>query len=408
LTSTSAVPTPYAGLAPYLRANIAGTDLMPVAQELLVKAAEIDDDANLWMNLALLMFCLGQRDLGLQMQGLALGISRCYRLPFIGAQPKARLLLLMAPGDLSCNAPLECLLEHSEIEIIQYYLSLDETWSAANFPEHDAIMVGISETVEHQIYLARLQHYLAHADKPVINLPQFIHNTERVRASRLLADIDGVFIPPTRNMTRAALQDVAQQQQALQHYFAEAEFPLIIRPVDSHAGNNLRRIGGCDELAAYLQDVADPAFYVAPFIDYRSQDGRFRKMRVGLIEGQAFPVHMAISSDWMIHYVNAGMYEDSDKQNEEAAFMELFAAFRQRHAALWSALYRVTGLEYLCIDCAELADGRLFIFEIDHTMVVHAMDQEHLFPHKKQVIRQMQDGFEAFVVRLTAGSASSG
>ena len=65
---------------------------------------------------------------------------------------------------------------------------------------------------------------------------------------------------------------------------------------------------------------------------------------------------------------------------KKAAFMEHFDEFASRHRAALDAIYQRTQLDYLCIDCAETRDGHLLIFEIDHTMVVHAMDPEAAVP----------------------------
>ena len=60
--------TPFLGLAPFLRNSIAGADLLSIGQEMLALAGERTDDANLWMNLSLVMQCLNQRELGLAIQ----------------------------------------------------------------------------------------------------------------------------------------------------------------------------------------------------------------------------------------------------------------------------------------------------------------------------------------------------
>ena len=69
---------------------------------------------------------------------------------------------------------------------------------------------------------------------------------------------------------------------------------------------------------------------------------------------------MGISSHWMIHYINAGMYED----------------------------------------CAETPAGELLIFEIDHVMVIHAMDPEDLFPYKSSHMLKARQAFERFLLEL--------
>jgi len=103
----------------------------------------------------------------------------------------------------------------------------------------------------------------------------------------------------------------------------------------------------------------------------------------------------------MIHYVNAGMYEDAQKREEENAFMEHFDDFALRHRAALDAIYQRTHLDYVCIDCAETQDGQLLIFEVDHTMVVHAMDPEHLFPYKQFHMQKVKNAFRNYLFRLT-------
>ena len=103
----------------------------------------------------------------------------------------------------------------------------------------------------------------------------------------------------------------------------------------------------------------------------------------------------------MIHYVNAGMYEDAKKRDEEAVFMDRYEDFARHHKSALDAIYQRTRLDYLCIDCAETQDGQLFIFEIDHTMVVHAMDPESLFPYKQTHMLKVKTAFRDFLFRLT-------
>jgi hypothetical protein len=137
---------------------------------------------------------------------------------------------------------------------------------------------------------------------------------------------------------------------------------------------------------------------VQPFIDYRGADGRFRKLRVALVEGRPFIVHMAVSDHWMIHYLNAGMTEDAGKRAEEAAMFERFDdGFARRHAAAFSALSAAFGLDYFAIDCAETGDGSLLVFEADIAMIIHDMDDPGIFPYKGP---QMRKVFAAFRTML--------
>jgi hypothetical protein len=81
--------------------------------------------------------------------------------------------------------------------------------------------------------------------------------------------------------------------------------------------------------------------------------------------------------------------------------MEHFGDFVRRHRQALEAIYERTRLDYVCIDCAETRDGQLLVFEIDHAMVVHAMDPEELFPYKQVQMRKVKDAFRKFLLRLT-------
>lgn len=393
--------TPFLGLAPFLRMSIAGTDLLPVGQEMLARAELDADDANLWMNLSTVMLCLGQRDLGLAIQAQALEMKRVFHLAASRQPAKLRLLMLMVPGDLAANTPLECLLENSDIDLSFYYVSPGAPL-ALPVPEHDVLIVSMSEADENRDLLVSLEHALAAWPKPVINAPRHIPTTGRSLASKLLQNAPGLLIPPTLRASRSELQAIATGSDRLAELFDDCTFPIILRPVGSHAGRDLEKIDGPEAVAAYLSRVGEAEFFLSRFIDYRSEDGLFRKMRVALIDGAAFACHMAVSSNWMIHYVNAGMYDEAWKRAEEAAFMANFDDFAQRHRAALDAISRRTKLDYLCIDCAETPDGQLLIFEIDHAMVVHAMDPEDQFPYKQSHMQKVKDALRDFLFRLTA------
>ena len=178
---------------------------------MLERAGEHPEDAELWINLSIIVQCFGQREIGLSIQSLALQHKRIYRLA--AAQQPARLTLLMlcVPGDISENTPLDCLLENSDVDLIFYYVSPDDPL-ALPVPEHDALFVAICESDGNRKILASLEQSLAHWPQPVINKPQFIPSTGREAASKLLQDAPGLLIPPTLHAPRSLLLDIAAGQ----------------------------------------------------------------------------------------------------------------------------------------------------------------------------------------------------
>lgn len=371
---------------------------MPIGQSLLAEAQQYLEDANLWMNLSVVMQILGQREIGVQIQSQALELKRVYTLAAAQQPAVLRVLMLVAPGDVAANTPLDCLLENSDIDLIFYYLTPNNPF-AEPIPDHDVLMVAVGETTESKQYLTGLAEALADWPKPIVNLPQYIPATDREVASQQLQAIPGLLMPPTHLVSRQMLNVVASQQAPLVALVKDCQFPLILRPMGSQAGRGLERIDTPAAIADYLTRVEGEVFFLSQFIDYSSPDGQFRKYRIALIDGQPFACHMAISANWMVHYVNAGMYDEAAKRQEEAHFMDTFPAFAQRHATALAAIQTRIPLDYLLIDCAETQDGQLFIFEVDHAMVVHAMDPPDLFPYKQHHMQKVREAMRQYLCR---------
>ena len=55
------------------------------------------------------------------------------------------------------------------------------------------------------------------------------------------------------------------------------------------------------------------------------------------------------------------------------------------------------GLDYSQIDCAELPDGRLLVFEADVAAIIHQMDPPDLFPYKAAHMQRVMAAFGAML-----------
>ncbi len=96
------------------------------------------------------------------------------------------------------------------------------------------------------------------------------------------------------------------------------------------------------------------------------------------------------------------MTEHAQRRDEEASWMADFETVtcQRMHAAFAEVQARI-GLDYFAIDCAELPDGRLLLFEADVAMIVHALDSTELFPYKKPAMDRL---FAAFLRALETHS----
>jgi hypothetical protein len=225
-----------------------------------------------------------------------------------------------------------------------------------------------------------------------------VRSLGRDRAPTLLGDCPALDAPPTLRVTRDQLAALAATTAPLSDFLPGRDFPIILRPVDSHAGAGLEKLDQRGEISGYLAGHDSAVFYLSPFVDYSGTDGRFRKLRVALIDGRPFIAHMAISDHWMVHYLNAGMAGDIAKRAEEAQMMATFdQSFAARHSDAFAAIHAAFGLDYVAIDCAEDRQGRLLLFEADTAMIVHDMDPPELYPYKAPAMKQLFAAFQAMV-----------
>lgn len=389
-------PIPTMGAATLTRRAFAGGDLDELLQGLIARLDGSANDAGLMLDASLVLQLAFKRSEGLALQQEALARSQLYRVCGAGgppASPRLRLLALVAPGDLMVNTPLEFIVENSEVRLDLLYLLFDRPLPE-RVPDHDLLFLAVSEAVENAAVLRRIELLSSEWPRPVVNRAERIRELSRPRVAAMLKGLPGVTAAPTVLADRKRLDRIVSRPDELHSLLPGVRFPILARPMGSHAGASLEKLEDEGEVERYLAAQEAERFYLAPFIDYKSSDGLYRKYRIVFIERRPYLCHVAISSNWMIHYLNAGMDKSAEKRREEALTMENFdEVFARRHAAALAAVERTLDLDYVGIDCAESTDGRLFVFEADVAMIIHTMDPPDLYPYK---LPQMQKVFNAF------------
>lgn len=371
-------------------------DLGPLARLLAERAGPADPAAALDLSTLLMTQGGALAAEGQAMQRAAARFQPSYEIPH-GRATGPRILAFVTPGDFMSNTPIDFLLAGTDAVLILHFVDAD-TESLANLPPHDVAFMAVGEGPENAAVLANLCRLLQTHDGPVLNrAPETVLRLSRDRVSAMLQDLPGVHCPDTRRVPRSTLMAAARSGR----FF---DYPAVLRPVGSHAGHGMAKV--CDplDLTAFLGLNPEAEFYLAPFVDYRNAEGQFAKARVVLIGGKPFASHLAVSDHWMVHYLNAAMETHADRRAAEAAWMAGFeTGFAARHGAALALMAERLGLDYFGIDCAELPDGRLLVFELDVAMIVHDMDSETLFPYKKPAMRKLFDAFVALCAERGAG-----
>jgi hypothetical protein len=339
-----------------------------------------------------------RRSEGLDLQDRALERSQLFRVR-AGAAQSLRLLALVGPGDLMVNTPLDFITNAIGVRLDLLYVLPDRPLPAV-IPEHDVAFFAQSEADPET--LDRLRELFAVWPRPALNDPGLLPGLARDVLARSLAGVPGVCCPAAVAVSRSALD--AQLAAGLP---PDCGYPCLIRPGGSHAGAGLALLKTGADLSAYLHRSFERAFTLTAFEDYASPDGFYRKSRIAFVGRQPWLCHKAISREWMVHYLNAGMTESADKRAEEAYAMATFdSGFGRRHAGAFEALHERLGFDYYSIDCAESHDGRLLVFEADTAAIIHAMDPPDLFPYKQPQMRRVFTAFGQMLRRRAFGDGA--
>lgn len=352
-------------------------------------------DADALFDLSMLLRLSGKVEQADSLQDLALSLQNTFSCRH--GQGLA-VVVFVTGADVLANAPIDFLCEGSELTL--HFLHVDAP-SNADIPDHDVAFVAIGQSATNNTVLDRLGRVLSEWPKPVMNI-----QCDRIRAmtregtSALFADTPAVLAPKNVIATRATVEALASGDCGLENIASGFDYPILIRPVETHGGKGLAKIDARGEWSRYLTDHGDEEFVLGPFIDYSFADGLYRKLRITFIDGVPFPAHMAISDHWLVHYISAGMLTNAAKRAEEAAWMDSFDVdFAVRHAEALRTVAERIGVDYFSIDCAETSDGRFVLFEADVAAIVHALDPEEIFPYKRPTMDKLFAAFRAALAR---------
>jgi hypothetical protein len=125
-----------------------------------------------------------------------------------------------------------------------------------------------------------------------------------------------------------------------------------------------------------------------------------RKYRVMFIDGVAYPVHLAISADWKVHYFTADMVRNAAFREEERRFLDdMPAALGARAMTALGQICTTLGLEYAGIDFALAADGSVLLFEANATMALVPPGGDSIWDYRRPAIEAALKAAARMVLR---------
>jgi glutathione synthase/RimK-type ligase-like ATP-grasp enzyme len=315
----------------------------------------------------------------------------------MGGVAQAR-ILIVGSADRG-NVSTQFLIDRRRFDKIHVFLVSESDAGAGTpnpldrMPPFDVIFNSIADPDRGAPYLPAAMALCRRHDAPVLNPPERIAATRRDRVAARMADIPGLVVPATVRLRRDELAPWAADT----HRF---DRPQLIRPVGSHGGEGLQRIEQPSELDRYLAATTFDTFYLSDYWDYQSRDGYFRKYRFIFVDGEIYPYHLAIGTDWKVHYWRVDMDAAPWMKREEADFLaDHQSVFPGALAETVKTVARRLDLDYAGMDCGLSSDGRVLLFEANANMLVQLDDPPESFPYKHAHVPRIFDAVAALLRR---------
>lgn len=296
--------------------------------------------------------------------GQAVAIQPCR-----GNAPGEPLLVLVstAGGNIPTQHILDDRIHAVTVLYVEYYRP------ELPLPPHGLIFNTIGDADRCGAALAAAAAVVARSGKPAINHPARVGETGRAANAERLSSLPGVRTPRMRTFRPGDIRDLSG-----------LALPLLLRAPGFHAGQHFLRVETLQDLPQAVVTLPGDELLAIEFLDARGLDGRARKYRVMCIGGAFYPLHLAISTDWKVHYFSADMAASDAHRAEEQRFLEdMPAVLGEPIMAALAQIATTMGLDYAGIDFALGADGSLLLFEANATMLINPPGPEPIWDYRR-------------------------
>ena len=306
-------------------------------------------------------------------------------LPHRGQGDGYRVLLLVSA--VGGNVPTRFLMDDTVFAVS--VMVVEAHRADQPLPRHDLVFNAVGDPDLAGSALKAVETVLARTKARVINPPARISDTGRASIARRLSGIDGVRAPSVNLTPRDRLQETA----------AGMSYPLLLRSPGYHTGRHFKRVEQAGQLSSAVETLPGDELLLIEYLDARDARGRWLKFRVMIIDGQIFPMHLAISNDWKVHYFTADMLDQSAHCAAEEAFLKDMPGVlgAKAMAALGEIAARL-GLDYGGVDFGLGQDGEVLLFEANATMVVNPPDADPRWDYRRGAVSRILDATRAMLL----------
>jgi glutathione synthase/RimK-type ligase-like ATP-grasp enzyme len=321
-------------------------------------------------------------------------------LPYRGDRPPVRLLQLVSSG--GGNIPCGLVLDDTRFLIT--VVVADYFDPATALPSYQVIFNTIGDADLCEPALQAAARLAARARVPVINDPRAVMKTGRIANAGRLRGIPGV---RTAQTVAVAHDGLAGPDGAAALAAQGFSFPLLLRSPGYHTGRNFILVETAADLPAAVQGLPGEELLAIEYLDASGADGRPRKFRVMMIGGKLYPLHLAISRDWKVHYFTSDMADRPDHRAEEAKFLaDMPGTLGAKAMRALQAIQAALGLDYAGIDFGLSGDGDVLLFEANATMVIAKPGDDAHWAYRKDAIDRVLEAAIAMLMQMAMASGA--
>jgi glutathione synthase/RimK-type ligase-like ATP-grasp enzyme len=319
-------------------------------------------------------------------------------LPYRGDNPPIFVLLLISAA--GGNIPTSTLLD--DRQFLSTVLVAEYADPQMPLPRHDLVFNSIGDADLCREALEAACRLLARTDRPVINDPRAVLKTSRAANVERLRGLSNLIVPRMVSVPRARL---AGADAAAAITAKEFSFPFLVRAPGFHTGRHFVRVENLQQLTAAASEIPGDEICLIDQLDARDADGFYRKLRVMIIDRKIYPLHLAISRHWKIHYFKADMAHSAENRRVDQAFLDDMPRFIGPRAM--AALERVSAaldLDYCGIDFAVNSAGDILLFEANATMVMVPLSDDPKWDYRRPAFDAVFAAIRTMLADRVAGA----
>jgi aromatic-L-amino-acid decarboxylase len=336
---------------------------------------------------------LGEPDRASYHQRIAFGRQNLIPSPYRGtSEPIPVLLLVSSTGG---NTPIEKLLDD---RVFQTYVVVTDFFDTKTpLPDHHLVVNGIGDVDVSETALVAAEKLLTLTSAPVLNLPAAVRATGRCENARRLQAVPGLIVPRTAMFTHQQLAGPDGADALLERGFV---FPLLLRAPGFHMGQHFVRVDRSTDLGAALDELPGNEVLAIEYLDAHGADGRVRKYRVMIVDQELYPLHLAISKHWKIHYFSADMADCMEHREEDARFLnDMSGVLGSKAMATLECLQQALGLDYAGVDFGLDQQGNVLLFEANATMIVQEPDEGEKWDYRRPSVARIHAAVHGMFIR---------